>query len=92
VLLAPVLVCFRALDSRRQGAIQVEIIIVWRRQRVTGKSTLILERSWACRASCSLLALLRRSTSHRVDMRIGEAGTRLLRRNDKQVRQGPSSR
>ena len=91
VLLAPVLVCFRALYSRRPDAIQVEIVIVWRGQRVTGKSTLILERSWACRACCSLLALLRRSTSHRVGTRIGEAGTRLLRRNGKQFRQRPSS-
>ena len=89
VLLAPVLVCFRALDSRRPDAIQVEIVIVWRGQRVTGKSTLILERSWACRACCSLLALLRRSTSHRAGTRIGKAGTRLLRRNGKQFRQRP---
>jgi len=78
-----VLVCFGALDSRRPDAVQVEIVIVWRGQRVTGKSTLILERIWASRACCSLLALLRRSTSHRVDTRIGEVGTRLLRRNGK---------
>ena len=65
MLLPPVLVCFRALDSRCLEAIQFEIVIVWRSQRVTGKSTLILERIWACRACCSLLALLRRSTSHR---------------------------
>ena len=42
--LAPVLVCFRALDSRRPDAIQVEIVIVWRGQRVTGKSTPVPER------------------------------------------------
>jgi len=89
--LAAVFVFRGVMYSRRPDAIWVELVILQRDQRVTGKSTLILERSWACRASCSLLALLRRSTSHRVDTRIGEAGTRLLRRNDKQVRQGPSS-
>ena len=87
--LAPVFVCFRALDSRRPDAIQVEIVIVWRGQRVTGKSTLIIERSWVSRAYCSLLALLGRSTSHPAGTRMGEAGTRLLRRNGKQFRQGP---
>ena len=90
-LLAAVLVFFRVMYSRHPDAIWVEIVILQRDQRVTGKSTLILERSWACRASCSLLALLRRSTSHRAGTRIDEAGTRLLRRNGKQVRQGPSS-
>jgi len=90
-LLAAVLVFFRVIYSRHPDAIWVEIVILQRDQRVTGKSTPVLERLWTCRACCSLLALLRRSTSHRAGTRIGKAGTRLLRRNGKQVRQGPSS-
>jgi hypothetical protein len=90
-LLAAVLVFFRVIYSRHLDAIWVEIVILQRDQSVTGKSTPVLERLWTWSACCSLPALLRRTTSHRAGTRIDEAGIRLLRRNGKQVRQGPSS-